>query len=600
MKNLVQGVNIYKAILIISLSGLLVLLSNMEAIAQVTNKSDKAQKAVPSPTDQNTKIKSKNPQQAQNIQLEESRRELVESLQIESATTDKTKSVSNHNSEFSKNLAWTLKKITNNEKHLLKLISDELWNEALQSFDKLISANSFIRTADAQALRAYLLFKSGLTINAFESLALIDKPGDISGILIRNLQQEAGSQLVALSLVKSVWKNDWVEYIGSTTDLPVELFVQNASKSILEIVKLNETPEMTPEKKTILAWLLVGKYVDENKIPEAGKMLNQLIQFADSKVLSKDLINLTTGRILFQVGALTPASDFFQKVKRDSIYWLDAQEALAWIYFRKNKLNDVIAVTTALDNPLFAQDIGPEVYFVRTFAQLRLCDYQAVANQIEKFRDRFKVRSLALNKVIKETNVAGEMLNALSNLQLQKLESGKRETNELFMMKISAEDLGKTAKFWPRLIQHDLFLNYYLQRLAVLDFEIKKASSYSKINITRTKDDLEKIRRHELNLAQDRLRELAKRDLLDITKHLNKMHLIEAELMQRLVHFAKSGGKANLTSEEVKGSTGSRARDVLRFPASGDLWMDEVGYFNVEVKKSCEAQSTRKADSNVE
>ena len=81
----------------------------------------------------------------------------------------------------------------------------------------------------------------------------------------------------------------------------------------------------------------------------------------------------------------------------------------------------------------------------------------------------------------------------------------------------------------------------------------------------------------------------AKDELKSLNQIVQKMHIVEAEIVQQLsmvdrVLQAKTG------KAEVKlGSTGNSSKYALNFPYEGEAWLDEIDNFRVDIKKACVA-----------
>ena len=84
-----------------------------------------------------------------------------------------------------------------------------------------------------------------------------------------------------------------------------------------------------------------------------------------------------------------------------------------------------------------------------------------------------------------------------------------------------------------------------------------------------------------------RLVYLAKSNLKEIEKTLNLLHVIEAEVIQR-IHIAAEPNSKYRNKLEQKGS------EWMSFPVSDDeIWVDEIDKFQVQVK-NCPGTQERK------
>jgi tetratricopeptide (TPR) repeat protein len=84
-----------------------------------------------------------------------------------------------------------------------------------------------------------------------------------------------------------------------------------------------------------------------------------------------------------------------------------------------------------------------------------------------------------------------------------------------------------------------------------------------------------------------RVKYLAKEELGEIEEVLKKFYVIEAQLIQKLM-LAKNVGTDTHAKKGASSQLGERVSD-LRFTDDGEVWMDELNNYKVEIKKDCEA-----------
>ncbi len=249
------------------------------------------------------------------------------------------------------------------------------------------------------------------------------------------------------------------------------------------------------------------------------------LQFANASAQSEDLKLLNQARKLYEKNQLDKAIEAYSKIPKASDYWAESIEETAWAHARKKDYEKAIATLKSVFNPVFAPYIGPETYVLSSFIELKLCDYKGAYDRIKTFKAEMLPRVEALENIVNDKNL--EFVNSW----VQKLSSGSIKT---------ADQLGKDINKLPRFIQRD------------------------------TK---------KMTLA--RMKELAKKDLEEISKNLKKMKIIEIEGTQRSYAYVKPDKTEKLKFDTRKSS------DILVFPdeQDGEVWLDEIGKYEVKASK---------------
>jgi hypothetical protein len=73
---------------------------------------------------------------------------------------------------------------------------------------------------------------------------------------------------------------------------------------------------------------------------------------------------------------------------------------------------------------------------------------------------------------------------------------------------------------------------------------------------------------------------MAKSDLQDVETNLNKLQLVEAEIMQRL-HLVE-GSKDD---KRRKAGNFNKDKNQVEFPFNGEIWIDELDAYQVQAKE---------------
>jgi hypothetical protein len=298
--------------------------------------------------------------------------------------------------------------------------------------------------------------------------------------------------------------------------------------------------------------------------------------------VSRDLMELTAARLLFQRAHYSAAIKYYEKVDKTSEYWTDAQEEMAWSYIRKVEPGNALAVSTSLVTPAMAAQAGPESFFVHSLAQLKICDYPGVITSLGEYPKRFKGRN--------------EMLTKLSSSA--QTPAIKKIVDQLKEHRIARKDLSEAGRDLPRLVARDERLYRFAQNQKNLEQEAAAADRiYSKsLALTGLQGYFDKLRQTSLSrahtaaaAANSRVQELARQEVGEVREILRKLHIVEAEVIQQVSVAERVISNVRGPITEQKGVTGSKDRDVLKFPAEKEVWFDEIGNFKVDVKKSCQA-----------
>lgn len=239
-------------------------------------------------------------------------------------------------------------------------------------------------------------------------------------------------------------------------------------------------------------------------------------------------------RLAYEKGKVDQAIALYNKIPQTSDFWLEALEEKTWSFLRKDQANEALATITTVTSDLLAPQIGPEPYLLKAMINYKLCNIKGVLEDFSFFKTRFKERSAEIEKL------ADTQTNLSLTKALTVLKNKKDQLNQ-----IKADDFGQDIKFLPR----------YFYR----DKEIQNAVS--------TENESAII---------IRLSQLAKEETKEIEVILQKMHLLESQVVQQVFAHNKQmqKKKAEYTSSNSK-------RNTLVFPytSSNDIWLDEIDSF---------------------
>ncbi|MCB0365752.1 MAG: hypothetical protein H6624_01960 [Bdellovibrionaceae bacterium] len=255
-------------------------------------------------------------------------------------------------------------------------------------------------------------------------------------------------------------------------------------------------------------------------------------------VVDQDQIDLAKARAYFQQPDLNKTVEHYKKIPSESDYWLEAQEELAWTYLRLNQHNKTISALATVASPVFSNIIPAEPYFLKTLTHLQICDYPQVFKTTKLFKENFNKRIPSLQQLASQ----GTTVDA------------EKAVDQLAAAPFRLTSVGLQAPHLPTLFWRDQFFQRHI------------------LNWRQSKSPTFRAR------AVRRLQELAQRDLKEISAMVQKMHIVEAEAIQRL-HM-----DVHLTDTHVQQENKKDNKDQLYFPYTSEVWLDELDSYQAKVK----------------
>lgn len=467
--------------------------------------------------------------------------------------------------------------------------AEQNYEKALYQWPSAFSGTSFAESFNGRALRAALMYRNQLHLSGLLGLTEIQNPqASLSSIVVDEWKKALNeNSFKGVDLLSAGSQADFSLIFGT------EVWAQVQSRrafSAKDLALVSDLQKQVPPHSKEMAWLLWQELlIKMDQDPkQAAVVLGGLIKSENSAV-SRDLLQITAARLLYQNGLLDGSIEYYKKISKNSEYWFLAQEEMAWAYLRKGEPQNTLALTKSFVIPEFAKSFswltGPEAFYVQTLGQLKVCDYTAVLNSLKQYREIYQDRAIQLQAVAQSQGMEG----------LTQLEENFFKHNALV-----TKNLGNWAKGLPRVIVSDAKLRRQFVIEKKLKEESEKAQSLYRASVAEGtgkigfQADLQKLSQ-SIEVLRDqrkadriqRLRDLAKMELNEISQILQKMHLVEAEVLSR-ANLILSGGPVGSQKTEIKkGSTGSKDPFALRFPASREVWFDEISNYRVDANTSC-------------
>jgi hypothetical protein len=220
-------------------------------------------------------------------------------------------------------------------------------------------------------------------------------------------------------------------------------------------------------------------------------------------------------------------------------------------------------------------------------AQLKVCDYPGVVATLKLFRDRYRTRAKTLLQIAEnpETPATTKFIARMKTA------------------KVTLKELGKDASELPRFVTRDEVLSQLVQIEKALEAEGKQAGDlYSRslsggtgqvgfqARLEQFRQSVDSRVRSARSASLARVKTLADEEVNEIAGILQKLHIVEAEVLQQLSLADRVvSASATKVASEKKGTTGSQSKDRIWFPAENETWFDELANYRLDVKKGCES-----------
>ncbi|MEK7357685.1 MAG: hypothetical protein AAB250_14635 [Bdellovibrionota bacterium] len=148
----------------------------------------------------------------------------------------------------------------------------------------------------------------------------------------------------------------------------------------------------------------------------------------DAPRAERDRVELSIGRLHYENGDFDKAVEAYGHVAKGGPSWLEALEEEAWAQFRRGQPHDSIARLKTVTSSAFVETTTSEPFFLLGLAQLRVCDYKAVFQTIEKFKERFigKAKAYEASTKASEKTKLKEIGESVQKLNIVEAEAIQR------------------------------------------------------------------------------------------------------------------------------------------------------------------------------
>lgn len=479
---------------------------------------------------------------------------------------------------------------TKNPQHnvVYRLIETQDWKKAVIQFPKVFESSAFYTSTNGLATLSLLQYQAGLKITALETLFKISQPSQIHPFLKTYIGKMITTDDTAWMMAQVKWTKAWDVVFTTSAQVWTEYF-NLENKSIEDLTALAAAQPAGSKSQSLVNWHLAIKYSLANQFEKSAKILSQLKKNSNSYI-SQDLIQLTAARILFQNAYFETAIKEYQKVSKGSEHWPQAQEEIAWSYIRKGESHNAIAMGQSLIHPGLASQVSAESFLIMSLAQLKICDYPGVITTLSQYPKRFKSKNMALKQLIDSTEDKNleNYLKAATDAKNGRVRFAAAKAKEFDVLPAVLDQDRKLAGLILKQSalekEADVAETLYAQSLALTGlqghFDILKKTTLARAQAAKTE-------------SVSRVKMLAQAEVEGIKTILDKLHIVEAEVIQQVDIADQIAKKSKDDGLEKIGTTGSKNKDAIVFPLEKEVWFDEISTYKVDVKKACAAKEKK-------
>ncbi|MCC6138134.1 MAG: hypothetical protein IT287_05850 [Bdellovibrionaceae bacterium] len=460
-------------------------------------------------------------------------------------------------------------------------------DKALLQYFEAFGKTPVVRTSNGQGLLSYLFLKNKMPVFAVENLFSQPENAKMSSVMAETLRGMLPDNSEIWRLARIQWSPQWTTVFSPSIEVQVKARKVFTTAQIEELKNVIKISAPDTKDRAAIQWQLVLALALNNDAATSAKLLQNLMASKVSPV-QEDLMSMTAARMLFESGYMDAAIKYYKKVPKSSDYWLEAQEEIAWSYIRKGEPQNALAITESLVIPEFKNIVGPETVFLRSLSQLKVCDYPGVLKSLNTFRERYQPRTKEMLLVAENANTPAV----------------KEFVQKMKQRRYKLIETGALAAKLPRLVTRDESLYQHIRIEDALEKEAAIAEKIygqslalgtSKIGFQGEMEALKNLIDSRVmsarNATMGRFKALAQEEVTDVKRLLQKLHIVEAEVLQQAL-TANKVAKATENSKaiEKKGTTVTEERDQVTYPFdSNQVWFDEVANLKVDVIKGCQA-----------
>ncbi len=284
-----------------------------------------------------------------------------------------------------------------------------------------------------------------------------------------------------------------------------------------------------------------------------------------------DSLQLNLARTWYGAGNFPRAIEAYSRVSRASDFWPQAQFERAWAHFRIDDFNGTLGQLLPFDTSFFSKWYFPEADQLRIYAMFLICKFPESETQIEHFKDKY-----------------GPVHQALASWS-SKSEADTFDAARLYMEKGKATELPEMI--W-RPWGNEERLARSIGAVQSAEDELKRMKAVAANPFSEHARDWLKARRDGLvNAEGGRVKARLAEQEAQLAEALANADIFVLDILRmktQLYEQSAAQGKMLEAATSVKRTERVR-KGWQEWPFEGEFWMDELGYYKVDITPECPA-----------
>ena len=390
-------------------------------------------------------------------------------------------------------------------------------------------------------------------------------------ILSEILAKDAFDLVMDIAPILNAQQSAFLESMPVSTKNQINLALKswaNLNKGMKAAPLLSKIPPshpmMIPMAKTV-----VIAHLKNGDVANAGRVLKKYLTPILNKTQDTGLLRdhyLTIARLLYQVGMLDASEEYYRKIPNNTSDYLRAQTELAWVLLRKRDTGRLRGLLTTLGHDLFVDTFNPEVYLVRSIANLKLCQYKSVHNDFSAFIDNNKKWGKKIIEEIKKENPQ------------------KEDRIDDYYISLYERSLANLIKEWAHLSNlRDKSIKAALPIMPGIQVHWKEALN-----------DISIAKEHQKKRVAVEHRRFWKNREIVLKEAIRKMRFVKVEMMGQLQEMQDSVGFENGDKVSTVRSALDKGNQQV-FPFDGIIWGDEMFHLYAEAENFCLAGGKKRS-----
>lgn len=304
-------------------------------------------------------------------------------------------------------------------------------------------------------------------------------------------------------------------------------------------------------------------YAKKGDLGNAAKVLKLYYepwvnQSKDAKAISS--YTLQIARLLYQVGSIDGAIQYYSKIPKGSPDYITAREELAWSWLRQGNMTELRGDLKTLTSSVMNDQFRPESYLVKSISDLKLCFYGEVEKDFNQFLKQHTPWATKIEAAMQATD-PGEprVVDDYARYAMDAVQARESEMNSLKGFSARSESAVLPAvgpqKQWTQAI----------------------------VTLTSNLESAKKLR-------SDEFRREWRNDKAILVEAIRKMQFVKVELLSQVGDMKLTEKNTINPAKEAEAKKTISASGDQTFPFDGVIWPDELFKLRSVTQGQCVGQ----------